>query len=83
MLVRNRKSIDRIDLFIAPEAPYTHWKQTVFYFDLLDLTVKKGEEIQGSVSVKPNKSNKVSANQTPGECKIKSASCLASQTMSI
>ncbi|XP_052687158.1 protein arginine N-methyltransferase 1-like [Crassostrea angulata] len=42
----------------APEAPYTHWKQTVFYFDQLDLTVKKGEEIQGSVNVKPNKSNK-------------------------
>jgi hypothetical protein len=47
-------------LFLAPEAHYTHWKQTVFYFDQMDLTVKKGEEIQGTVNVKPNKSNKVS-----------------------
>lgn len=49
-----------IVLILAPEAHYTHWKQTVFYFDQMDLTVKKGEEIQGSVHVKPNKSNKVS-----------------------
>ena len=41
----------------APEAPYTHWKQTVFYFDQLDLTVKKGEELYGTFSVKPNKNN--------------------------
>lgn len=41
----------------APEAPYTHWKQTVFYFDTLDLTVKKGEELYGTFSVKPNKNN--------------------------
>ncbi|CAG2212851.1 PRMT1 [Mytilus edulis] len=41
----------------APEAPYTHWKQTVFYFDQLDLTVKKGEELYGTLSVKPNKNN--------------------------
>lgn len=47
-------------MFIAPEAPYTHWKQTVFYFDTLDLTVKKGEELYGTFSVKPNKNNVVS-----------------------
>ncbi|KAJ8318670.1 hypothetical protein KUTeg_003761 [Tegillarca granosa] len=41
----------------APEAPYTHWKQTVFYFDQLDLTVKKGEELSGTFSVKPNQKN--------------------------
>lgn len=52
--------MDPVCILSAPEAPYTHWKQTVFYFDQLDLTVKKGEEIQGSVNVKPNKSNKVS-----------------------
>ncbi|KAJ8299742.1 hypothetical protein KUTeg_023802 [Tegillarca granosa] len=42
----------------APEAPYTHWKQTVFYFDQLDLTVKKGEELSGTFSVKPNQKNR-------------------------
>jgi len=32
----------------------------VFYFDQLDLTVKKGEELYGTFSVKPNKNNVVS-----------------------
>ncbi|OWF54197.1 protein arginine N-methyltransferase 1-like isoform X1 [Mizuhopecten yessoensis] len=41
----------------APEAPYTHWKQTVFYFDQLDLTVKKGEELFGTIALEPNKKN--------------------------
>ncbi|KAK3101367.1 hypothetical protein FSP39_003033 [Pinctada imbricata] len=41
----------------APEAPYTHWKQTVFYFDQLDLTVKKGEELYGTFKVQPNQKN--------------------------
>ncbi|XP_076310911.1 protein arginine N-methyltransferase 1-like isoform X4 [Tachypleus tridentatus] len=41
----------------APEAPYTHWKQTVFYFDDY-LTVKKGEEVYGVFSMKPNPKNK-------------------------
>lgn len=40
----------------APEAQYTHWKQTVFYFDDY-LTVKKGEEIFGMFSMKPNAKN--------------------------
>lgn len=40
----------------APESRYTHWKQTVFYFDEY-LTVKKGEEIYGVMSIKPNKRN--------------------------
>jgi len=40
----------------APEAPYTHWKQTVFYFDDY-LTVKKGEEIYGMFTMKPNVKN--------------------------
>ncbi|KAK6635235.1 Protein arginine N-methyltransferase 1 [Polyplax serrata] len=40
----------------APEAPYTHWKQTVFYFDNY-VTVKKKEEIIGVFSMKPNARN--------------------------
>jgi len=40
----------------APESRYTHWKQTVFYFDNY-LTVKKGEELYGVMSIKPNKNN--------------------------
>ncbi|XP_052270812.1 protein arginine N-methyltransferase 1-like [Dreissena polymorpha] len=41
----------------APEAPYTHWKQTVFYFNETDLTVKRGEEITGTITMQPNKKN--------------------------
>ena len=40
----------------APEAPYTHWKQTVFYFDNY-VTVKKKEEIYGVFSMRPNARN--------------------------
>ncbi|XP_016386294.1 protein arginine N-methyltransferase 8-B-like [Sinocyclocheilus rhinocerous] len=40
----------------APDAPYTHWKQTVFYLEEY-LTVKRGEEIVGTVSMKPNEKN--------------------------
>nr|CAD7576901.1 unnamed protein product [Timema californicum] len=46
----------RIGFSTAPEAPYTHWKQTVFYFDDY-LTVKKNEEIYGTFSMKPNARN--------------------------
>jgi protein arginine N-methyltransferase 1 len=46
----------RIGFSTAPEAPYTHWKQTVFYFDDY-LTVKKNEEIYGIFSMKPNARN--------------------------
>uniref|UniRef100_A0A672PZA6 type I protein arginine methyltransferase n=1 Tax=Sinocyclocheilus grahami TaxID=75366 RepID=A0A672PZA6_SINGR len=41
---------------IAPDAPYTHWKQTVFYLEEY-LTVKRGEEIVGTISMKPNEKN--------------------------
>ena len=37
-------------------APYTHWKQTVFYLDQV-LDVKKGEEITGSLASRPNEFN--------------------------
>ena len=46
--------------FSAPECRYTHWKQTVFYFDDY-LTVKAGEEIYGVYHVKPNPKNFVSS----------------------
>ena len=43
----------------APDAPYTHWKQTVFYLEDY-LTVRRGEEISGSMAMKPNEKNSVS-----------------------
>merc|ERR1712004_822168 len=46
----------RVGFSTAPEAPYTHWKQTVFY--LKDyLTCTKGEEIYGVFRLKPNDRN--------------------------
>lgn len=46
----------RIGFSTSPESPYTHWKQTVFYFED-SLTVKKGEEITGVFLLKPNDRN--------------------------
>lgn len=40
----------------APDAPYTHWKQTVFYFKDY-LTVKRGDEIFGVFTCTPNDRN--------------------------
>ncbi|XP_018021038.2 protein arginine N-methyltransferase 1 [Hyalella azteca] len=40
----------------APEARYTHWKQTVFYLDDY-ITAKNGEEITGTFTMKPNERN--------------------------
>jgi protein arginine N-methyltransferase 1 len=37
-------------------SPYTHWKQTVFYFDEV-LSVKEGEEIRGTIKCTPNDKN--------------------------
>ena len=45
---------------LAPECRYTHWKQTVFYLDDY-LTVKAGEKISGSITMKQNTRNKVSS----------------------
>ena len=42
----------------APDAPYTHWKQTVFYLEDY-LTVRRGEEITGSIALQPNEKNNV------------------------
>lgn len=46
----------RIGFSTSPDSPYTHWKQTVFYLDDY-LTVKKGEDIFGVFSMKPNAKN--------------------------
>merc|ERR1712002_115649 len=46
----------RIGFSTAPEAPYTHWKQTVFYLDEY-ITAKKGEEVTGVFQMKPNTRN--------------------------
>ncbi|XP_077568324.1 protein arginine N-methyltransferase 8-B-like [Stigmatopora nigra] len=40
----------------APNAAFTHWKQTVFYLEDY-LTVRRGEEITGSIAMKPNDKN--------------------------
>lgn len=37
-------------------APYTHWKQTVFYMDQV-LDLKKGDLIEGSIASRPNAIN--------------------------
>lgn len=46
----------RLGFSTSPESPYTHWKQTVFYFEEY-LTVKKGEICHGRFSMKPNDRN--------------------------
>ncbi len=47
----------RVGFSTAPEAPYTHWKQTVFYLEDY-VTCKKGEELFGVFRMKPNDRNK-------------------------
>merc|ERR1712170_299318 len=47
----------RVGFSTAPEAPYTHWKQTVFYLEDY-ITCKKGEELFGVFKMKPNDRNK-------------------------
>merc|ERR1712034_19854 len=46
----------RVGFPTSPEARYTHWKQTVFYLDDY-LTCKKGDEVTGVFSMKPNTRN--------------------------
>jgi len=46
----------RVGFSTSPEARYTHWKQTVFYLDDY-LTCKKGDEVTGVFSMKPNTRN--------------------------
>lgn len=40
----------------SPRACYTHWKQTLFYLDDT-LSCVRGEQIQGTISCKPNMKN--------------------------
>lgn len=44
--------------FLLPEARYTHWKQTVINLNVY-LTVKHGEKIEGTFSLKQNFRNNV------------------------
>jgi type I protein arginine methyltransferase len=46
----------KIGFSTAPDAHYTHWKQTVFYLND-NITVKKNEEIRGEFSMQPNQMN--------------------------
>jgi len=46
----------RVGFSTSPEAPYTHWKQTVFYLNDY-LTCKKGEEVRGVFKMTPNNRN--------------------------
>jgi len=46
----------RVGFSTSPEAPYTHWKQTVFYLEDY-LTVQKGEEVFGLFRLSPNTRN--------------------------
>jgi protein arginine N-methyltransferase 1 len=50
------KTHKKIFFSTGPHAQYTHWKQTVFYLKDV-ISVKKGEEIRGEFSCKPNAKN--------------------------
>jgi len=51
------KCHQRVGFSTAPEAPYTHWKQTVFYLEDY-ITTMKDEEMFGVFRMKPNDRNK-------------------------
>jgi len=46
----------KVGFSTSPDSPYTHWKQTVFYFQDF-LTAKRGEEIFGVFTCTPNARN--------------------------
>jgi protein arginine N-methyltransferase 1 len=46
----------KVGFSTSPDSPYTHWKQTVFYFNEC-LTVNKGEELVGVFKCTPNSRN--------------------------
>lgn len=46
----------KVGFSTSPDSPYTHWKQTVFYIDDY-ITAKKGEELTGKFSMRPNEKN--------------------------
>ncbi|KAH6564613.1 hypothetical protein BASA60_010261 [Batrachochytrium salamandrivorans] len=45
-----------IQFSTGPHAPYTHWKQTVFYLHDF-LAVREGDMITGQFSLAPNATN--------------------------
>jgi len=45
-----------VTISTAPVAPYTHWKQTVFYLEDV-LIVSEGDKISGYLECKPNEKN--------------------------
>lgn len=45
-----------VEFSTGPQAPYTHWKQTVFYLNEV-LTVKQGEVLTGTIECAPNAKN--------------------------
>lgn len=57
-VTKYNRSFPHLHTFSAPDATSTHWKQTVFYLEDY-LTVRRGEEIMGSIAVKPNENNEV------------------------
>ncbi|XP_053258603.1 protein arginine N-methyltransferase 8 isoform X4 [Podarcis raffonei] len=59
----------KIGFSTAPDAPYTHWKQTVFYLEDY-LTVRRGEELYGSISIKPNEKNVCNPSPKAGPIKF-------------
>ena len=54
--IRFTKCHKKVGFTTAPEAPYTHWKQTIFYLDSC-ITALKGEEFTGTFTMKPNQQN--------------------------
>jgi len=46
----------KVGFSTSPDSPYTHWKQTVFYFEDF-LTAKRGEQLYGVFTCKPNSRN--------------------------
>uniref|UniRef100_A0A7S4IXC9 Protein arginine N-methyltransferase domain-containing protein n=1 Tax=Odontella aurita TaxID=265563 RepID=A0A7S4IXC9_9STRA len=42
----------------SPFARYTHWKQTIFYVRDAPLTISRGEEVNGTISCRPNSRNR-------------------------
>ena len=58
MSLLHHLSVVPIPQTAAPEARYTHWKQTVFYIDDC-ITIKQGEQLVGTIAVSPNPKNKV------------------------
>jgi len=49
-------SRNQIKFSTGPRASYTHWKQTIFYFDK-NIPINDGEEISGTLECKPNAKN--------------------------